>query len=275
MGTAMLIKLCKRLLLIVTLLTSSTVCAEVLHLQFEDYIIGGHRTLDLDKALFEQHQLNTDKIQIEKIDVVIKSRSSGGQIWLGSSYSKTDVRIVSGQAANFNNPADWTFSHIVFSFNGAASELQLNLNGQFKLREIDVYTVAYADSDSAVKNTSDNINIVLPMFHLKLIGLNSIDLKQLLRSDAGLNLDQYDIQSIEVLVKSRDGSAKVWLQSGLHSSEKQTVDGLAQVFDSNETDSYSSNYLTVKKINNHSVPLLLKFDGDIKLHEINVILAPR
>jgi hypothetical protein len=271
----MLKKLFKRLLLIVTLLTSSTACADVLQLQFKDYIIGGHRTLDLHQALFEQHQVDIDKIQIEKIDVVIKSRSGGGQIWLGSGYSKTDVRIVPGQAANFNNPADWTFSHVVFLFNGAVSKPQLNLNGQFKLREIVVYTADYADSDNTVTNTSDNISIGLPMFHLNLIGLNSINLKQLLASDAGLNLDEYDIQSIEVLAKSRDGSAKVWLESGFETSEKQTVEGLAQVFDSNEPDTYGSSYLTVRKINNHSVPWLLKFDGEIKLHEIIVKLVPR
>lgn len=271
----MLKKLFKRLLLIVTLLISSTVYAEVLRLQFKDYIIGGHRTLDLHKALFEQHQVNTDKIQIEKIDVVIKSRSGGGQIWTGSSYSKEDVRIVSGQPANFNNPADWTFSHIIFMFNSATSEPQLILNGQFKLREIVVYTRDYAVSDNTVKNTSGDVSIGLPMFHLKLIGLNIINLKQLLRSDSELNPDEYDIQGIEVLAKSRDGSAKVWLESGSESSDKQTVDGLAQTFDSNEPDSYGSIYLKIKKINNHSMPWLLKFDGDVKLHEIFVKLAHR
>lgn len=268
-------KLCNRLLLIASLLTCSNAYAEVLHLQFKDYIIGGYRTLDLHQALYDQHQLNADTIQIEKIDVVIKSRSGGGQIWLGSRYSKKDVRVVSGQAANFNNPADWTYSHIIFMFNESVSEPQINLNGQFKLREIVVYTRDHAGSDNTVKKPLRDISIVLPMFDVKLIGLNSIDLKQLLLSDTQQNPDEYHLQGIEVLAKSRDGSAKVWLESGFDTTDKQTVDGLAEFFDSNEAGTYSSSYIEAKQNNNDSMPWLLKFDGDIKLHEIILKLAPR
>jgi hypothetical protein len=268
-------KLCNRLLLIASLLTCSNAFAEVLHLQFKEYIIGGYRTLDLHQALYDQHQLNADTIQIEKIDVVIKSRSGGGQVWLGSRYSKKDVRIVYGQAANFNNPADWTYSHIIFMYNESVSEPQINLNGQFKLREIVVYTRNHTGSESTVNNPSTDISIVLPMFDVKLIGLNSIDLKQLLRSDTKQNPDEYYLQGIEVLAKSRDGSAKVWLESRFDNTDKQTVEGQAQVFDSNEAGTYSSSYIEAKKNNNDSMPWLLKFDGDIKLHEIILKLTPR
>jgi|GEM_PF-1689817 len=258
-----------------SLVISSASHAEVFRLQFKDYIFGGFRTLDLQQALYNQYQVDASGLDIETIDVVIKSQYGGGLVWSGSPNSQLDRRVVNGQAVNFNNPADWTYSHIIFPAQGTAGDLQLNLNGQFKLREVLVRTHDYRGAESVVKGMQSDGRITLPMFHLELMGLNSINLKQLLRSDTRMNPDEFQLKGIEVSVKSRRQGGQVWLENGNRVSELQEVDTAGRFFASNDPGSYGRNYFKFAIGNNQAMPWLLKLNGDIKLNEIVINLVPR
>ncbi len=133
-------KLYVNLLLILSLLISSTAHAEVFHLQFNDAIFGGFQVVDLHQALYNQYQVDASKFEVDHIEVVLKSQYGGGLAWTGSPYSQRDRRVVTGQAANFYNPAGWNFSRIIFPASGSADDLLLNLYGQFRLREVFVRT---------------------------------------------------------------------------------------------------------------------------------------
>ncbi|MFW2440533.1 MAG: hypothetical protein ACN4GR_14335 [Arenicellales bacterium] len=258
-----------------SLLISSASHAEVFRLQFKDYILGGFRTLDLHQALYNQYQLDASRLDIETIEVVLKSQHGGGLVWSGSRYSQLDRQVVTGQAVNFNNPADWTYSHIIFPAQGAAGDLKLNLNGLFKLREVLVRTRDESGAESVVKSMQGDGRVILPMFHLELTGLNSINLKQLLRSDSRLNPDEFQLKGIEVLVKSRKQGGQVWLENGNRHTEPQAVDTAGRFFASNDPGSYGRNYFRFANGNNQSKPWLLKLNGDIKLNEIVINLVPR
>lgn len=182
----MMKKLSMCLLFTLFLSISTSVHADVFHLQFNDEIYGGHQTLDLQKALYDQHQVDASHLFIDRIAVIIKSLSGGGQIWLGSRYSQNDRRLVNGQAGNFNNPADWTYNQVTFPTPQAKSDLQLHLNGQFRLREVAVYTQLDPGAADSTNGGPDEAYITLPMHHLELNGLNSVDIKQLLRNDTRL-----------------------------------------------------------------------------------------
>ena len=108
--------------------------------------------------------------------------------------------------------------------------------------------------------------MILPMFHLQLMGLNNIDLKQLVRSDTRMNPDEFHLKGIEVSVKSRQQGGQVWLVSGHKVSEFQDVRAAGRFFASNDPDSYGRNYFKVGQGNNQSMPWLLKLNGDIKLN---------
>ena len=122
------------------LIISSIVHAEDFRLQFNDAIFGGFQTVDLHRALYDQYQVDASWLTVDHIEVVLKSRHGGGLAWTGSPYSQRDRRVVTGQAANYNNPAGWNFSQIVFPASGSADDLLLNLYGQFRLREVTVRT---------------------------------------------------------------------------------------------------------------------------------------
>jgi hypothetical protein len=128
------------LLLILSLLISGPVHAEVFRLHFNDSIFGGFQTVDLHRALYNQHQVDARWIEVDHVEVVLKSRYGGGLAWTGSPYSQRDRRVVTGQAANYNNPAGWNFSRLIFPASGSDDDLLLNLYGQFRLREVLVHT---------------------------------------------------------------------------------------------------------------------------------------
>jgi hypothetical protein len=139
----MLKKIYLNLLLILSLLINGPVHAEVFQLHFNDSIFGGFQTVDLHdlhRALYEQYQVDANKLVVDHIEVVLKSRYGGGLAWTGSPYSQRDRRVVTGQAANYNNPAGWNFSRIIFPARGLDDDLLLNLYGQFRLREVLVQT---------------------------------------------------------------------------------------------------------------------------------------
>ena len=122
------------------LIVSSTTHAEVFRLNFNDAAFGGFQTVDLHQALNQQFQVDASRLDVESIEVVLKSKYGGGRAWTGSPYSQRDRRVVNGQPANFYNPSGWNFSRIVFPATGYSDDLLLNLNGQFRLREVLIQT---------------------------------------------------------------------------------------------------------------------------------------
>ena len=272
----MLRKPVAKLLLFLSLLFSSAAYAEIYRLQFNDQIYGGHRTVDLQKALQHQHRVDARKVEIEKVDVVAKSQQGGGLIWMGSPYSQTDRRTVPGQAVNFNNPADWTFSRQTFTTRGFGDNLKLNLNGQFKLRAIVVHTRMFNDSENIAIGKNGNVRVTVTMHHLKLMGLQTINLKQLLRRNTNVNPDKYNLKGLEVSVKSRQGGGQIWFEdNGEQTSSLQTAGGIPQVFENNNAGSYDRKYFKATLRDNQPMPWLLKFNGDLKINEIIINLAPR
>ena len=136
----MLKKSCTWLLGASIFIISSIVHAEDFRLHFNDAIFGGFQTVDLHRALYEQYQVDARWIEVDHVEVVLKSRYGGGLAWTGSPYSQRDRRVVTGQAANYNNPAGWNFSRLIFPASGSDDDLLLNLYGQFRLREVLVQT---------------------------------------------------------------------------------------------------------------------------------------
>ena len=67
-------KMVTKLFLILSLFMSSAAYAEVYRLNFNDRIYGGHRTVDLQKAMQQQHRVDAGKLEIEKVDVIAKSQ---------------------------------------------------------------------------------------------------------------------------------------------------------------------------------------------------------
>ena len=271
----MMKKLSMRLLFTFFLSISTTAHADVFHLQFNDEIYGGHQTLDLQNELHDQYQVDASHLYIDRIAVVIKSLFGGGQIWLGSRYSQNDRRFVNGQAGNFNNPADWTFNQVTFPKPQAKSGLQLHLNGQFRLREVAVYTQLDPAPADSTNGGQDEAYIALPMHHLELNGLNSVDIKQLLRNDTRLNPDDFHLNSIMVALKSGQDGAQAWLESGGLISELVILHGAAQGFDSHELASYDYRSINAVQYTNEALPWVIKFNGDIRLYEIVINLAKR
>ena len=271
----MLKKLCLRLLFTFFLSLSVVAHAEVFHLQFNDEIFGGHQTLDLQNTLFEQYRVDAGQISIDKIDVLVKSWFGGGLVWLGSRYSQSDRRFVNGQASNFNNPADWTFNHISFHVNATNSDLQLNLNGQFRLREVIVSVQTPSDPGNTINSDQAENGILLPLYHMELNGLSSLDIKQLLRNDTRLNPDKYYLNAVMLAIKSRQDGAQAWLENGHRVSKVELLSGAGQGFNSNDPASYDHRTIRAAQYENESSPWLLKFSGDVMLYEIIVILAQR
>ena len=137
----MLKKSCTWLFGVSILILSSLVYAEDFRLDFNDAVYGGFQTVDLHWALYEQHQVDASSLELDYIEVVLKSKYGGGLAWTGSPYSQRDRRVVTGQAANFYNPSDWNFSRITIPASGTAGDFLLNLQGQFRLREVLVRTL--------------------------------------------------------------------------------------------------------------------------------------
>ncbi len=136
----MLKKSCAWLLGVSIVLLSSLVRAEDFRLQFNDAIYGGVQTVDLHWALYEQYQVDASRLELDYIEVVLKSKYGGGLAWTGSPYSQRDRRVVYGQAADFYNPSGWNFSRITIPTSGTADDFLLNLQGQFILREVLIRT---------------------------------------------------------------------------------------------------------------------------------------
>lgn len=254
-------------------MTAAVAQAEVFRLQFNDKIYGGHGTLDLNKTLMQQHRIKANELDIESIDVIVKSREGGGQVWVGSRYGQSDRRTAGGTVANYNNPADWTFSRISFPASNQGAGLLLNLNGNLKLREVRLHARYAREQSEVISNEKGDARITLPMRHLQLSGLHKVNLKQLLRNDAGINPDDYHLKGIEVSLKSRQGGGQVWLESAHGTSEIQTAGGLPEVFDNNNSGSYDRKYFKASRRNNQASPWLVGFNGDIKVNEIIVNLA--
>jgi hypothetical protein len=253
-----------KLLLVISLLVSSAASAEVYRLQFNDQIFGGHRTVDLKKAMQHQHHVDAGKLVIEKVDVVAKSQQGGGLVWLGSHYSQSGRQTVPGQAVNFNNPAGWTFNRLTFT------------TQEFGNDAIVVHTREIEKSENVVSNKQGNVRITVPMHHLKLTGLQTINLKQLLRRNTKINPDKYNLKGLEVSIKSRQGGGQIWFEDdGQLASGLQSVGGIPQVFDNNNPGSYDRKYFKATRRENQASPWLLMLNGDLKLNEIIINLAPR
>lgn len=270
----MLKKLCMRLIFTSFLFLSAVVHADVFHLQFNDEIVGGHQTVDLKRALSEQYQVDANHLSVDRIDVVVKSWF-GGLLWLGSRYSQSDRRFVNGQANNFNNPADWTFNQVIFPVSGTDSDLQLNLNGQFRLREVRVSVQTPTDSGNVINDNQAENGILIPLYHLELSGLSSLDIKQMLLNDTRLNPDKYYLNAVMVAIKSRQDGAQAWLENGNRVSKVELLNGAGQGFNSHDAASYDHRTISVAQYENELSPWLLKFNGDVKLYEIIVILTQR
>ena len=257
------------------LLISSAVHADTFRLQFHDQIMGGHQTVDLQNALREQYQVDANQLTIEKVDVVIKSMAGGGQIWFGSRYNQADRRFVAGQAGNFQNPANWTFRKIAFPVQQPDSDLQLNLNGEFKLREVIVSSADFAQPEKLQYRDQSAADILLPLYNMDLHGLSSLDLKQLLLNDTQLDPDEYHLKSVTVAVKSRQDGAQVWLECGQRVSKVEIISATEKVFGSHDPGTYQYRNINAAEYENESSPWLLKFSGDIRLYEVAVSLNQR
>jgi len=225
--------------------------------------------------LRDQFHVDSNQLSIDKIDVVVKSWFGGGLVWLGSRYSQSDRRFVNGQANNFNNPADWTFNQISFPVSATNSDLQLNLNGQFRLREVIVSVQTPADPGNVINSDQAENGIPLPLYHLELNGLSSLDIKQLLLNDTRLNPDKYYLNAVQLAIKSRQDGAQAWLENGNTVSKVELLSGAGEGFNSHEPASYEHKTISAAQYENESSPWLLKFSGDVMLYEIVVILAPR
>lgn len=259
----------------ILLSVSTSVHAEVFHLQFHDEIFGGHQMVDLKSALSEQYQVDANQLSIVKIDVIVKSWFGGGQLWLGSRYSQSDRRFVNGQASNFNNPADWTFNQVTFPVSGTNSDLQLNLNGQLRLREVSVSVKTPTDSGNVINDDQAENGILIPLYHLELSGLSNLDIKQLLLNDTRLNPDKYYLNAVMVAIKARHDGAQAWLENGNRVSTVELLSGAGQGFNSHDPASYDHRTIRAAKYENESSPWLLNFSGDVMLNEIVVILSQR
>lgn len=268
-------KSCMRLLLTLFLSLSTVVHADVFHLQFHDEIFGGHQTVDLQNALRDQFHVDSNQLSIDNIDVVVKSWFGGGQIWLGSRYNQADRRFVNGQANNFNNPADWTFNQVTFPVSGTNSDLQLNLNGQFRLREVSVSVKTPTDSGNVINDDQAENGILIPLYHLELSGLSNLDIKQLLLNDTRLNPDKYYLNAVMVAIKARHDGAQAWLENGNRVSAVELLSGAGQGFNSHDPASYDHRTIRAAQYENESSPWLLNFSGDVMLNEIVVILSQR
>jgi hypothetical protein len=254
---------------------SSAVYAETYHLQFRDHIFGGHRTLNLEQALQNQHRIDAKELEISRIEVVVKSQQGGGQVWLGSRYSQTNRQTAPGSAVNFDNPADWTYATLPFLTQGMGGDLMLNLNGQLKLREVVVHARKLADDKSVVKSRQGDARVTLPMNHQHLTGLYTLNLKKVLRNQSKINPDRYDLKGIEVAVKSRQGGGQVWLESGNQATEIQTIKGVSANFERRDPHTYYRIFLKALQQDNQKTPWLLQFNGEIMLNEIIINLVPK
>lgn len=263
------------LLLNLLLLCSLPASAATLALQFNDTLVGGHRTLDLGEALAAQHGLDGRRLNIDVIEVIAKSAQGGGQVWTGSEYSQQDRRTLPGQAQNFNNPADWTFSRLLFRGGGSGEALQLNLYGQLKLRAVVIHTRDHGRAGDITQPQQGVLRVRLPMHHLQLSGSNNIDIAQLIYNDTSIDPRHYDLQGIDVSIKSRNGASRAWLGSSLDSAAAQRVEGLAEYFDSNDPQSYRQFRFDGSAGGSGAVAWQLQLTGDVRLNEITVYLKPR
>ena len=257
------------------LLFSTAALAGEYRLGFNDGIFGGQRTLDLAKALRKQHRVDADKLEINRIEVVAKSQQGGGLAWIGSRYSQTNRQTVPGNAMLYDNPAAWTFGHLTFMAQGLGSDLKLNLNGQIKLREVIVHAHKTTDKETLVKDHQGNARLVLPMGHQTLLGQNAINIKQLLRTKTKINPDRYNLKGIEVSAKSRNGSGQVWLESGRQASRKQVLSGSPRTFNARDRQTYDRKFIKSPVVANQKPPWRVHFNGDIRLNELVINLAPR
>lgn len=257
------------------LIFASMARADVFHLQFNDEIYGGHQTLNLGKALRNQYQVNAGSLVVERVDVVIKSLYGGGQLWLGARYNQADRQTATGLANSFDNPADWTFSRLTFPFLGVASDLMLNLNGQFRLRHVTVHTREISDSTGLNNDGLGQVRITLPMHHVKLNGLSTVDIAQLLQNDAQLNWRNFTLNGITVALKSQQDGAQVWLQNGEWFSEIIVLNSAGEGFGSDNPASYHYRNINTVQVDKPSNPWLLRLNGDIKLYEIIISLNRR
>ena len=260
---------------LVMLMASTVANAETFNLKFNDRVFGGLASVDLVRTLQTQHRINPLELHIESVDVVVKSREGGGQVWLGSRQSQSNRQTAAGTLANFNNPADWTFSRLSFPAGNYGAGLYLNLNGNLKLREVNIRASLAHGEGEVLSNEKGDKRITLPMRHETISGLQKINLKQLLRRDAGINPDDYDLKGIEVSLKSRQGGGQVWLETAQAMSDIQTAGGIPGVFDNNNPGSYDRKYFKAPRRNNSTTPWLLGLNGEIKLNEIIVNLARR
>lgn len=254
---------------------SLTAAAETLPLQFNDYLVGGHRILDLREALAAQHGVDGRRLDIDAIEVIAKSAQGGGQVWTGSEYSQQDRRTLPGQVQNFNNPADWTFSRLLFRGDGSDEALQLNLYGQLKLRAVVIHTRGHGGSGDVTQHQQGALRVHLPMHHLQLSGTNNIDIAQLIHNDTSIDPRHYDLQGIDVSLKSRNGSGRAWLGSRQDISAAQRVEGLAEHFASNDPQSYREYRFNGSAGGSVPVAWQLQLTGDVRLNEITVYLRPR
>ena len=263
------------LLLNLLLICSLSAGAETLSLQFNDYLVGGHRTLDLREALAAQHGRDARRLDIDAIEVIAKSAQGGGQVWTGSEYSQQDRRTLPGQTQNFNNPADWTFSRLLFRGGGSDEALQLNLYGQLKLRAVVLHTRDHGRTGEAIEHQLGILRVHLPMHHLQLSGANNIDIAQLIHNDTSLDPRHYDLQGIDVSMKSRDGMGKAWLGSSEDRSAAQRVEGRAEHFGSNDPQSYRHYRFNGSPDGSRRATWQLQLGGDVRLNELTVYLKPR
>lgn len=204
-------------------------------------------TIDIKKQLRRAHgQINFDRLELNRIYLVAKSKSGRGQAWLSLRSSNTAVHPIGGERQYFNSSDPDTFDHVVIGPTHAvhgSEHWQLKVRGDLRIREIVIVMNDCAreecytdDPDQGVVQLTLDYDDLEIKNYARASGI--LIQRELEKAYGRVDFDHLRLVNIALLAKSADGEGQAWLVVGSQPTAAKTVRGRASRFESRDTETF-------------------------------------
>ncbi len=232
-------------------------------LDYDDVNLRGENTLALKRKLQRQHGISADRLQLQRVRLVAKSRHGQGEAKLVVGQNSTRWQTLDGTPSEFRSNRPATYDREIFQNPSRRSDgrWQIKLQGNIKVKRV---VLVVKKPNRAKKFTIDYYGD-----HLQ--GENTLFLKRALRDQHGITPADYKLIRVKLVAKSKHGAAQASLFANGSSTAFKTIDGNPRAFRNNRFRTYHSIGFESPASRDRG-RWQIDLRGNIKVHSVDVFL---
>ena len=221
----------------------------------------GQDTIRIKRQLRLQYPgIELQNVDLLSVMMVAKTRKGQGKARLLVGQNGTAKQVFGGNVATFKSTGEKTFDRHLFlnPKNNSNGRWQMKLQGNFIVRQI-VVEIGVSETDLRLDYSHS---------HMKSgQGDDTLKLRAKAKNQHGINTQDYNLEGITLIAKTRKGQGKARLKVGGELSAAQRIGGTPSEFhDDSQWTYYEADFLNPKENSNGAWQV--KLQGNFKIKEV-------